>query len=244
MTRFRARIAIRAMALALVVASAALVTPAPASAGPASAAVDSGGRGPGGGHGSHARCLSDNGTDVARYFGLGGDAIWLNLQGQQPACLTVRQGTFARTHGWIAQEGAKAVYPADYTPDRREPMADFLSKLTEARYVISRDGVVEVERVVRGRALRSHATLGRFGDLFVAPDTTLVPGVAIGPDAPEWTTHELFDARRLPLGDHTIEIYWTLSDRHCDGFAPDPAIDCVPAGESLSTSTDFTVVPR
>jgi hypothetical protein len=236
MIRFRARIATRAVTLVLVVASAALV--APSSAGPASAALDSGGRGPG------ARCLSDNGTDVARYFGLRGDAIWLNLQGQQPACLTVRRGTFARTHGWIAQEGSKAVYPADYTPVRREPIADFLSKLTEARYVISRDGVVEVERVVRGRALRSHATLGRFGDLFVAPDTTLVPGVTIGPDAPEWTSHELFDARRFPLGEHTIEIYWTLSARHCDGFAPDPVNNCLPAGESLSTSTAFTVVPR
>jgi hypothetical protein len=245
MIRFRARIAARVLALAVLSGGASLVVPAGPAWASASASAGAAAGAAGGGGGGHApRCLSDNGTDVARYFGLRGDPIWLNLQGQQPPCLTVRRGTFARTHGWIAQVGSKAVYPDDYTPAHREPIVDFLSKLAQARYVISRDGVVEVERVVRGRDLRAHATFGRFGDLFVAPDTTLVPGAVIPAEAPEWTTHEVFDARRLPLGEHTIEIYWTLSDRHCDGFAADPAIDCVVAGETLSTSTDFTVVAR
>jgi hypothetical protein len=195
--------------------------------------------------GSTDRCRSDNGTDVARYFDLHRtDPIWLNLQGRQPACVTVRgDRPFSRTHGWIAQQAEHAVYPADYTPARRAPMADFLSKLTRARYVISRDGEVEVTRTVHRTALLARAKLGRFGDLFVAPDTTLVPGVTIEAGAPEWTTLERFDPARLGPGEHTIEIYWTLSARHCDGFAPDPVNDCLPAGESLSTSTTFTITP-
>lgn len=192
------------------------------------------------------RCLSDNGTDVARYFGIRGDAIWLNLQGQRPGCLTVVRGrTFHRTHGWIAQLPSRAVYPEGYVPDHRAPMADFLSKLTQARYVISRDGEVEITRTVRRPALLERAELGRFGDLFIAPDSTLVPGVTIDARAPEWTTLEPFDSRGLALGEHTIEIHWTLSERHCDGFAPDPTNNCLLAGESLSTRTTFTIVaPR
>jgi hypothetical protein len=193
-----------------------------------------------------APCISDNGTNVQRYFDIrGSDAIWLNLQGHQPPCVTVTQGrTFYRTHGWIAQVPSRAVYPAGYEPDFASPMADFLSKISQARYVISRDGEVETTRTVRGRALFAHAKLGRFGDLFVAPDTTLVPGVTIGGRSPEWTTLEPFDSRSLGVGEHTIEIYWTLTEPHCDGFVPDPTTSCLPAGESLSTTTTFTVVPR
>ena len=192
---------------------------------------------------SSTTCLSDNGTDVADYFGIRGDAIWLNLQGRQPSCLTVVQGhTFTRTHGWITQVADRAVYPDGYLPDHPEPIVDFLSKLTQARYVISRDGRVETTRIVRGPALFDHAKLGQFGDLFVAPDTTLVPGVTIEAESPEWTTLEPFDSRRLGVGEHTIQIYWTLAEPHCDGFAADLANNCYPAGETLTTETTFTVV--
>lgn len=190
-------------------------------------------------------CLSDNGTDVGEYFGVRGDVVWPNIQGLSPSCLTVGQGNrFVRAHGWITQLSGRAVYPDGYGPDHRSPMADFLSKLTRSRYVISRDGQVEISRVVEGRALFGHAHLGRFGDLFVAPDTTLVPGATIEARSPEWTTLEPFDARHLPVGEHTIEIYWTLSEAHCDGFTRDTALSCLPAGETLTTQTTFTVVDR
>jgi hypothetical protein len=120
-------------------------------------------------------------------------------------------------------------------------MADFLSKISQARYVVSRDGQVELTRTARRPALLARAELGRFGDLFVAPDDTLVPGVTIDGRSPEWTTLEPFDSRSLAAGEHTIEIYWTLTKPHCDGFAPDPVNNCLPAGENLSTSTTFTV---
>ena len=192
-----------------------------------------------------AVCISDNGTDVQRYFGIeGSDVIWPNIQGISPPCLTVVQGrTFYRAHGWIAQLPERAVYPEGYEPGFRVPMLDFLSKLTEARYVISdSDGRVEITRTVRRPALLAHAHLGRFGDLFVAPDTTLVPGVTIEGRAPEWTTLEPFGSGSLDAGEHTIEIYWTLTEQHCDGFAPDRANNCLPAGQSLTTRTTFTVV--
>jgi hypothetical protein len=198
------------------------------------------------------RCVSDNGTNVNAYFRIGGaDVIWPNIQGRRPPCVTVTRGsTFYRAHGWIAQlppgTGAdgnriEPVYPTGYQPDFRAPMVDFLSKLTEARYVISRDGDVEVTRTVRRPELLLRAKFGRFGDLFVAPDTTLSPGATIYGAAPEWTTLQPFSSHALATGEHTIEIYWTLRKRHCDGFGADPINSCLPAGESLTTSTVFTV---
>jgi hypothetical protein len=191
--------------------------------------------------------VSDNGTDVERYFGIhrGSNVIWPNIQGISPPCLTVVKGnTFHRAHGWITQLRSRAVYPEDYQPVHPAPMADFLSKLTHSRYVISRDGRVEITRTVGRPALFQRAKLGQFGDLFVAPDTTLVPGATIEARSPEWTTLEPFDAGELPAGEHTIEIYWTLSAAHCDGFTSDLALSCLPAGESLTTTTTFTVTPR
>jgi len=200
-------------------------------------------------------CVSDNGSDVNAYFGIPhSDAIWLNLQGQNPACVTVVRGhNFIRTHGWIAQlpPGTKVngktiepVYPNGYRPDHPAPMDDFLSKISRARYVVSRDGRVEITKTVTRRELLAHAKLGTFGDLFVSPDTTLTPGVTIYGAAPEWTTLEPFSSRRLGTGQHTIDIYWTLTKMHCDGFAPDITNDCFAAGETLSTSTVFNVVPH
>jgi hypothetical protein len=199
------------------------------------------------------RCLSDNGSYVNGYFRVPrSDVIWLNLQGLRPPCVTVVQGNiFYRAHGWIAQlppgtevDGGTiaTVYPAGYRPDRQAPMQDFLSKVARARYVVSRDGRAEITRVVERRRLLDHAKLGEFGDLFVAPDSG--SGVTVHGAAPEWTTLEPFSSRGLGLGEHTIEIYWTLTRQHCDGFGTDAASNCLPAGESLVTSTAFNVVPR
>ena len=44
----------------------------------------------------------------------------------------------------------------------------------------------------------------------------------------------------LPVGQHSLESYWTMSGVHCDGFAKRIA-DCMPAGDSLGFATDFTV---
>jgi hypothetical protein len=199
-------------------------------------------------------CISDNGTNVNAYFGIeGSDAIWLNLQGLQPACRTVIKGnTFYRVTGWITQvppgtrEGnkrIKPVYPVGYRPDFPAPMDDFLSKLSRERFVISNGGA-PITITVTTPDLLTHGKLGAFGDLFVAPDTALVPGVTIFGDSPEWTTVEPLDSQMLSVGQHAIDVYWTLTKQHCDGFTRDVSLSCLPAGETLVTSTTFEVIPR
>jgi hypothetical protein len=198
------------------------------------------------------RCISDNGSDVNAYFDIeGSDAIWLNLQGRESACQTVIKGnTFYRVTGWITQvppgtkEGnkkIKPVYPMGYRPDFPAPMSDFLSKLSRERFVISNGGA-PVTITVTSPNLIAHGKLGAFEDLFVAPDTSLVPGVTIFGDSPEWTTIEALDSQTLSVGQHTIDVFWTLTKRHCDGFTMETSLSCLPEGETLVTSTTFEVI--
>jgi hypothetical protein len=207
-----------------------------------------------GGSGASASttCFSDNGTNVNAYYGIqGADAIWLNIQGLQPACQTVVKGnTFYRVTSWITQvppgtrEGnqkIQPVYPKKYRPDYPAPMDDFLSKISQEKFVVSNGGTAITTTVTRSDLL-AHGKLGAFGDLFVAPDTTLVPGVTIFGDAPEWTTVEPLSSQMLSVGQHTIDVYWTLSKQHCDGFTRIVAYSCLPAGETLVTSTTFEVI--
>jgi hypothetical protein len=202
---------------------------------------------------AQGRCVSDNGTNVNAYFGVGrADVIWQNLQRRQPPCLTVaRGGTFYRAHGWFSQlppgtvvdgDTIETVYPEGYRPDHPAPMVDFLSKIKQTRYVISRDGQVVMARTLGRRALLRQSKLGVFGDLFVAPDTA--SGFTIHGASPEWTALAPLSSRRLSVGQYRIDVYWTFTEQHCDGFTTDPVASCLPAGESLATGTTFDVVPR
>jgi hypothetical protein len=199
------------------------------------------------------RCISDNGSNVNAHFGVShSDVLWLNLQGQRPPCVTVVRGnTFYRLHGWISQlppgtvvDGAtiQTVYPEGYRPDHAAPMADFLSKIERARYVVSRGDQVLLTRTVGRRALLRHSKLGEFGDLFVAPDSG--SGVTLHGAAPMWTAVQPLSSRRLSVGQYRIDVYTSFTKQHCDGFGSDPAANCLPAGENLATSTVFDVVAR
>jgi hypothetical protein len=197
--------------------------------------------------------VSDNGTNVNAYFGVHrADVIWQNIQRLNPPCLTVtRGGTFYRAHGWFAQlppgtvvdgETIRTVYPEGYRPDHPAPMADFLSKIKQTRYVVSRDGDVVLARTLGRRALLRQSKLGRFGDLFVAPDSS--SGVVVHGASPEWTALAPLSSRHLSVGQYRIEVYWTFTKQHCDGFTQDAVASCVSPGESLATATTFDVVAR
>lgn len=60
----------------------------------------------------------------------------------------------------------------------------------------------------------------------MAPDTG--SGVTVYGAAPEWTTIEPFRSRTMDPGEYRIDIYWTMTEQHCDGFGADPASNCLP----------------
>jgi hypothetical protein len=47
----------------------------------------------------------------------------------------------------------------------------------------------------------------------------------------------------LPVGEHTVEVYWEFSAMHCDGLGTVLDKNCIPAGESKRDTLTFKVVP-
>jgi len=71
------------------------------------------------------------------------------------------------------------------------------------------------------------------GDLIV--QTGAIPD---GTRFVRWVTPPLHP---LPPGDHTVDEYVTLSADFWDGLGLDPAVNLIPAGESLANPVGFTV---
>jgi hypothetical protein len=49
--------------------------------------------------------------------------------------------------------------------------------------------------------------------------------------------------RPLSVGDHVVDSYLLFSAMHCDGFDIVVGENCLPAGETLYSSVQFTVTP-
>jgi hypothetical protein len=47
----------------------------------------------------------------------------------------------------------------------------------------------------------------------------------------------------LPVGEHTVEVYWKFSEMHCDGFGTVISENCVPAGENKRNTATIKVTP-
>jgi hypothetical protein len=49
--------------------------------------------------------------------------------------------------------------------------------------------------------------------------------------------------RPLPVGAHSERVAYVMSEMACDGTSADPALSCIPAGETSFATVHFTVVP-
>ena len=58
---------------------------------------------------------------------------------------------------------------------------------------------------------------------------------------PTANTVTLGPLRPLRPGPHVVEVYWLFSAMHCDGLGIDPALQCLPAGETLIGTLSFKV---
>ena len=113
------------------------------------------------------------------------------------------------------------VIPEGYTPSRPTPMEDFNAKFVSVRYVV--DAGTRHERTYRFRAAQSLHTG------FTVPGTDL-PMSFVHAELPP-----------LPAGTHTVDILWTVSADHWDGFGADPSANRFPAGETHCSHIEFVV---
>jgi hypothetical protein len=119
--------------------------------------------------------------------------------------------------------------PPGYVPAAPTPAEDLTAKLTSVKVVI--DAGTRKSKTFTfspPAVLRTDLT---YGDYFGFPDFL--------PQPIAWTLPKLSP---LPAGDHRVQVFWTLSAQHCDGFSDVPAFSCLPSGDVLMQSLTTTVV--
>jgi hypothetical protein len=103
-------------------------------------------------------------------------------------------------------------------PARSEPVDDFVSKLAGIKFVIDAGTATEQVLVISpSGSVRTDINAEQ-----------LQPG-AWG--APYPMASMLPRLRPLSVGEHTWQPFVMLSAMHCDGFAADIELNCLPAGE-------------
>jgi hypothetical protein len=136
-----------------------------------------------------------------------------------PACTQVRAGQrWAPSVPWIVNNSFASV-PSGFTSNWATPIEDFRGKLQSVEYFI--DGA-------KNLSFPSSNRLWVY-ELPEAPGLPAANTVSLGPLDP------------LPVGQHSVDVYWTLSAQHCDGFSASSG-SCLPAGKQLVRSISFQVV--
>lgn len=159
-------------------------------------------------------CVNPAGVDLNEFFNTNDAFI-------TPFCTTAHTGDKWRPIvRWLVSD-THAVIPEDYVPARPTPAEDFLSKFVSARYAIDADT----------RRERTYT--------FTA-DELMITFVGL----PDETQFILFTPRLRPLppGEHTIDIFITMTADHWDGTGLDPSSNFAPVGESPSPSVEFEVI--
>ncbi len=105
--------------------------------------------------------------------------------------------------------------PPGYVPAAETPLEDLVSKLDAVKVVV--DPGTKQERTTvfsPAEALRTDVTLDQFD-----------------PEAPPFPMAVTLPRMHpLKVGEHTVEVVWVLSARHCDGLGTSVADNCLPAG--------------
>lgn len=133
---------------------------------------------------------------------------------------------------WETSTAAHARYPAGYTPLRAEPYEDLAAKLIEVRVVVDQGTAHE----------RSHRVAAAERPLQVLWWSQLSPNPSpAGYDTPQFNFMPVIRPQRI--GAHTVHVYVVLAADHWDGFGDDPAVNLLPAGETLYKVRRFETVP-
>jgi len=198
-------------------------------------------------------CVAPWGVDLCAVTGVDVSFAVGTFQGGTPIASGTRWSPII---GWAtnAVGGILPDFPLTYregyvTRHPKDPMKDFLEKIERLRLIV--DPGTPDERVYTFRDPVELAVVTRIGD-FYGPKG-LWGFAAINPG--QWVS---FAPSLPPLGAgrHVLELVWTLSAEHCDGFPSmgtgEPLTveggHCIPAGDfafyPVYHAYDFAVAPR
>lgn len=135
-----------------------------------------------------------------------------------PFCPNLAAGRrWAVSNAWFMGPAFDAM-PPGFVPDGATPVEDFIAKFVGVKYVVD-PGTKQEKTYV----FPSDETLG----VLNAPPFDVVLG----------------SLKPASVGDHVVGSYLLLSAMHCDGIGAVAEENCLPAGETLYQTIEFTVTP-
>lgn len=161
-------------------------------------------------------CISPSGVDTNARYDVSEAII-------APFCATIGSGRRWRVlQAWFMNPTYEAK-PSEFEPAGETPLDDFLAKFESVKYVVDPGTPQEKTYVVP-----------KTDDLYANP---YIDGFAVV----NAVTLNSFHA--LSVGEHAVDVYWSMSAMHCDGFTEDVDLSCLPAGEVLFDHVSFVVTP-
>ncbi len=123
---------------------------------------------------------------------------------------------------WI-MNSSFAQKPSGFATDFSTPVDDLRGKLRAIEYVVDPGSPYQSNRSFPGDNELWEGTL---------PEAAGLPAV---------DTATVGSLDPLPVGQHSVEVYWDLRGPHCDGFTADQGTSCLPAGRTLVRRISFDV---
>jgi hypothetical protein len=167
--------------------------------------------------GSDQPCVGPTGLTLEQQYGY-------SIAVVTPKCNQIQAGKrWGASATWIVDTRFEKM-PQGFTTDYGTPLDDLRSKMTTIEYVVDGGSPYGYNK-----AFSNDAKLW-VGELPDAPGLPAINTVSLGPLDP------------LPVGPHSIAVYWTFDKQHCDGFTASQGASCLPAGRTLVKQINFTVV--
>jgi hypothetical protein len=160
-------------------------------------------------------CISPTEVNLNERWGIS-DAI------VAPFCTEVSSGRrWVVSNAWFMNPTFDFM-PVGFVAAGATPVEDFIAKFVGVKYVVD-PGTSKEKTYV----FPSDDSLG----VISAPPFDVVNPVTLGSLKPS------------SIGDHVVDSYFVLSGMHCDGLGDIVEENCLPAGETLYQTVEFTVTP-
>jgi hypothetical protein len=167
--------------------------------------------------GGNEPCVASNGRTLNQIYGYSVSVI-------SPDCDEVPAAKrWTPSVPWIMNDSFEQV-PSGFTTDLATPVDDLRNKLKTIELVVD-----------PGSAYQTNRSFPNDAKLWVGqlPEAAGFPAV---------NSANLGALDPLPVGQHSVAVYWNFKAPHCDGFTTSQATSCLPEGKTLVRQISFEVV--
>jgi hypothetical protein len=168
--------------------------------------------------GSNEPCVASNGMTLKQQYGYSVAIV-------TSQCNQLRVGErWAPSVPWIMDTRFEQM-PSGFTTDYGTPLDDLRGKFKSIDVVVDAGSAYQTNRS------------------FPADNKLWTGELPNAPGLPAVDSANLGSLDPLPVGQHSITVYWNFSAQHCDGFTASQS-SCLPAGTTLVKQIAFNVVAQ